>query len=311
MDGIFFLLLAFLTVILSIRLSYYGDKITKQTKVGAAFVGGLLIASITSLPEFVTSVSAVVIDNAALSFGDIVGSNMFNVFILAVYNIYFFKKDVFKNTSRKYIFECLILITDYIFIVLGANNIFINFVTFFLFCAYLIYMISVLKNKDEESNEEPDQKVNYVFIKFILTAVVMVFLSIMLTKEADKIAHMYPSFSSSSIGAMLLGITTSLPEVVTTFSLLKLGNFNMAASNMLGSNIFNFLVLAISDIFVKESHIYSYSDSYTMMYVIGGIVTTFLLVISLILKKNNKIVQILLSGLMILIYFSIWYLQFN
>lgn len=311
MDGIFFLLLAFLTVILSIRLSYYGDKITKQTKVGAAFVGGLLIASITSLPEFVTSVSAVVIDNAALSFGDIVGSNMFNVFILAVYNIYFFKKDVFKNTSRKYIFECLILITDYIFIVLGTNNIFINFVTFFLFCAYLIYMISVLKNKDEESNEEPDQKVNYVFIKFILTAVIMVFLSIMLTKEADKIAHMYPSFSSSSIGAMLLGITTSLPEVVTTFSLLKLGNFNMAASNMLGSNIFNFLVLAISDIFVKESHIYSYSDSYTMMYVVGGIVTTFLLVISLILKKNNKIVQILLSGLMILIYFSIWYLQFN
>ena len=311
MDGIFFLLLAFLTVILSIRLSYYGDKITKQTKVGAAFVGGLLIASITSLPEFVTSVSAVVIDNAALSFGDIVGSNMFNVFILAVYNMYFFKKDVFKNTSRKYIFECLILITDYIFIVLGTNNIFINFVTFFLFCAYLIYMISVLKNKDEESNEEPDQKVNYVFVKFILTAVVMVFLSIMLTKEADKIAHMYPSFSSSSIGAMLLGITTSLPEVVTTFSLLKLGNFNMAASNMLGSNIFNFLVLAISDIFVKESHIYSYSDSYTMMYVIGGIVTTFLLVISLILKKNNKIVQILLSGLMILIYFSIWYLQFN
>lgn len=311
MDGIFFLLLAFLTVILSIRLSYYGDKITKQTKVGAAFVGGLLIASITSLPEFVTSVSAVIIDNAALSFGDIVGSNMFNVFILAVYNIYFFKKDVFKNTSRKYIFECLILITDYIFIVLGTNNIFINFVTFFLFCAYLIYMISVLKNKDEESNEEPDQKVNYVFIKFILTAVIMVFLSIMLTKEADKIAHMYPSFSSSSIGAMLLGITTSLPEVVTTFSLLKLGNFNMAASNMLGSNIFNFLVLAISDIFVKESHIYSYSDSYTMMYVVGGIITTFLLVISLILKKNNKIVQILLSGLMILIYFSIWYLQFN
>ena len=311
MDGIFFLLLAFLTVILSIKLSYYGDKITKQTKVGAAFVGGLLIASITSLPEFVTSVSAVIIDNAALSFGDIVGSNMFNVFILAVYNIYFFKKDVFKNTSRKYIFECLILITDYIFIVLGTNNIFINFVTFFLFCAYLIYMISVLKNKDEESNEEPDQKVNYVFIKFILTAVIMVFLSIMLTKEADKIAHMYPSFSSSSIGAMLLGITTSLPEVVTTFSLLKLGNFNMAASNMLGSNIFNFLVLAISDIFVKESHIYSYSDSYTMMYVVGGIVTTFLLVISLILKKNNKIVQILLSGLIILIYFSIWYLQFN
>lgn len=74
---------------MSIKLSYYGDVLSKQSKVGAAFVGGLLIASITSLPEFVTSVSAVVLDNASLSFGDIVGSNMFNIFVLAVYNIYF------------------------------------------------------------------------------------------------------------------------------------------------------------------------------------------------------------------------------
>lgn len=309
MDGIFFLLLAFLTIFLSIKLSYYGDKITKQTKVGAAFVGGLLIASITSLPEFVTSISAVVIDNIALSFGDIVGSNMFNIFILAVYNIYFFKKSVFKNTSTKYIFECLILILDYVFIILGCMDIFTNFITFLLFGTYIIYMISVLKNKEEK--EESNEKVNYLFIKFILTAIIMIFLSIMLTKEADKIANMYPNFSSSSIGAMLLGITTSLPEVVTTFSLLKLGNFNMAASNMLGSNIFNFLVLAISDIFVNQAHIYNYSDSYTMMYVIGGIITTFLLSVSLNLKKCNKIVQILLSALMILIYFSVWYLQFS
>ena len=55
----------------------------------------------------------------------------------------------------------------------------------------------------------------------------------------------------------------------------------------------------------------TYVGFHTTKSVIGGIVTTFLLVISLILKKNNKIVQILLSGLMILIYFSIWYLQFN
>ena len=82
MDGIFFLLLAFCTIYMSIKLSYYGDVLSKQSKVGAAFVGGLLIASITSLPEFVTSVSAVVLDNASLSFGDIVGSNMFNIFVL-------------------------------------------------------------------------------------------------------------------------------------------------------------------------------------------------------------------------------------
>ena len=86
MDGIFFLILAFLTIFTSIKLSYYGDILSKKTKLGTAFIGGLLIASITSLPEFVTSISAVIIDNIELSFGDIVGSNMFNIFVLSVYN---------------------------------------------------------------------------------------------------------------------------------------------------------------------------------------------------------------------------------
>ena len=81
MDGIFFLVLAFCTVVASIKLSYYGDVLSKQTKIGAAFIGGLLIASVTSFPELVTSISAVVLDNPSLSFGDIVGTDMFNIFV--------------------------------------------------------------------------------------------------------------------------------------------------------------------------------------------------------------------------------------
>ena len=154
MDGIFFLLLAFCTIYMSIKLSYYGDVLSKQSKVGAAFIGGLLIASITSLPEFVTSVSAVVLDNASLSFGDIVGSNMFNIFVLAVYNIYFFKSNLFRNTSNKYIFECLILVSDYIFIILGCHNIIVNIVSLLLFFAYLVYMYSVFKNDKKEKEEK-------------------------------------------------------------------------------------------------------------------------------------------------------------
>ena len=267
MDGIFFLLLAFCTIYMSIKLSYYGDVLSKQSKVGAAFVGGLLIASITSLPEFVTSVSAVVLDNASLSFGDIVGSNMFNIFVLAVYNIYFFKSNLFRNTSNKYIFECLILVSDYIFIILGCHNIIVNIVSLLLFFAYLVYMYSVFKNGKKEE-EEIKEKQKFILLKFILTGIVMVVLSVLLTYQADKIAHMYPKFSSSSIGAILLGITTSLPEVVTTFALLKLNNYNMAISNMLGSNIFNFLVLAISDLFIKDNYIYSYADKYLFKMII-------------------------------------------
>lgn len=310
MDGIFFLILAFFTIFMSIKLSYYGDILGKQTRAGSAFVGGLLIASITSLPEFVTCISAVAFDNLALSFGDIVGSNMFNIFVLAVYNIYFFNSNIFKHTSKKYILECIILIIDYIFIMLGTNNIFVSSTTFVLFIAYIIYMISVILIKKSENDERSDKRERFIVLKFILTAIAMVVLSILITYQADKISHLYPKFSSSSIGAILLGITTSLPEVVTTFALLKLNNFDMAISNMLGSNIFNFLVLGFADIFAKNAYIYTYSDSYSMFYVFGGITITILFMCTLIKKFNCKLYYLLISIVMILIYFRVWYLQF-
>lgn len=308
MDGIFFLVLAFLTVITSIKLSYYGDELSKRIRGGAVIIGGLLIASITSLPEFVTSISAVMIDNLTLSFGDILGSNMFNIFVLAVYNIYFFKSDIFKYTSKKYILECLILLIDYLFIILACKNILTNACTFILIGAYIVYFISVMKGGHGEEDSTSNQE-KYVIIKFILCGLFMIILSTMLTVEADKLSHLYPKFSSSTIGAILLGITTSLPEVVTTFALLKLGNINMAISNMLGSNIFNFLVLAVADI-ISHNSIYLYVDSYSMYYVFGGLLITILFMSNLLKKFDSKMFYILISIVMILLYFRVWYLQF-
>ena len=307
MDGIFFLLIAFSTVIASIKLSYYADALSKQTKIGTAFIGGLLVASITSIPEFVTSISAVILDNPTLSFGDIVGSNMFNVFVLSVYNIYFFKNNVFKNASKRHLIECIILLIDYIFIILGTYSIFINYISIILFIMYVFYMVYVLlSNNNEEDIDIKEEK--YIILKFTLTAITLIILSIFLTYQANKISIDYPNFSSSSIGAILLGITTSLPEVVTTFELIKLNNYNMAISNMLGSNIFNFLVLSFSDIFIKVNHIFEYSDIYSLYYLLGGILITILLSFTFINNKKNSII---ISIIIIISYLYVWYLQFS
>lgn len=301
MDGIFFLILAFLTAFISIKLSYYGDLLSKQTKLASAFIGGLIIASITSLPEFVTSISAVIIDNPALSFGDILGSNMFNIFVLSIYNLYFFKKNIFNN-KNKYIFECLLLILEYIFIWLNLKFI----TTLILILLYLIYSIKTIKNVKEEDNISNKEK--YVLFKFIINVFLLIILSILLTISADNITRIYPNIASSSVGAILLGITTSLPEVVTTFSLIKLNNYNMAISNIIGSNIFNFLVLSISDFFDKKS-IYNLIDIYSKMYLFGGLFITILLLISL--KLKNKYISTILSIITSISYLLVWYFQFK
>ena len=308
MDGIFFLCLAFLTIFTSIKLSYYGDLLSKKSKLGTAFIGGLLIASITSLPEFVTSISAVILNNPTLSFGDIVGSNMFNIFVLGCYNIYFFNSDFFKNTKRTHIIECIILLIDYIFIIIGTFNVVIDYISVVLIIMYILYMIFVFKSENENDKQIVNEK--YITMKFIITAIFMIILSIFLTYQADKISKLYPDFSSSSVGAILLGITTSLPEVVTTFALIKLNNYNMAISNMLGSNIFNFLVLSFADIFIKNDHIYNYCDRYGLLYIIGGILIIIFLSISILSNNRKRLFYIINSFIIIIAYLYIWYLQF-
>jgi len=234
---------------------------------------------------------------------------MFNIFVLAVYNIYFFKTDFFKNTSKKHLVECLVLFIDYIFIIIGTFNVFINYISIVLIIMYVIYMIFVFKSDKEDSNNEEKQK--YILIKFIVTAIIMIILSIFLTYQADIISKVYPNFSSSTIGAILLGITTSLPEVVTTFALIKYNNYNMAISNMLGSNIFNFLVLSFADIFIKNDHIYNYSDRYSLFYLIGGLIIIILISLVIATNKYKKKFYIFVSLLIILSYLYVWYLQFN
>lgn len=309
MDGIFFLVLAFLTIGASIKLSNYGDILSNQSKVGSLFIGGILIAAITSLPEFITSISASLIDNPSLSFGDILGSNFFNIFALSTLNIIFFNKKVFKNIKKIYVLECIILFIDYMIIYFGCRGKIISFTSIILILLYFVYIISIFK-RNKFSNEAIKEKTNYILLKFILTTFVMAFLSILLTLEADKISRIYPNFSSSTIGAVLLGITTSLPEVVTTFELFRLNNYNMAISNILGSNIFNFLVLAISDFFFKNGYIYSSIDKESILYLFGGLLSTLLLSLGILKNKKNSFFNLIFI-IIIISYLLVWYLQFS
>ena len=298
MDGIFFWILAFLTAFSSVKLSYYGDILGKESKLGSALIGGILIASITSLPEFITSISAVLINNPSLSFGDILGSNMFNIFIIAIFNLYFFRKNIFNSLKKSYKIECLILIIEYLLIIYSfmVNN--KSIITILLFISYIIYTISIVKNKNEE--RITILKESNPLIKFIILSIALIILSSLLTIEADRITRLYPKISSSSVGAILLGITTSLPEVVSTFTLIKLNNIDMAISNILGSNIFNFLVLAFSDLFLKKNHIFTYIDNYSNMYLFGGLIIMILLVLAIYNRK--RIFSFILTMSMIFIF---------
>ena len=84
--------MSFLTVFLSIKLSYYADSLSKTSGVSRALIGGIVLAGVTSLPELVTCFSAIFVGNPLLAMGDVLGSNLFNLFMVCFFDLVFLKK---------------------------------------------------------------------------------------------------------------------------------------------------------------------------------------------------------------------------
>ena len=131
----------------------------------------------------------------------------------------------------------------------------------------------------------------------------MVIVSILLTLVVNLIAGKNPNVASSFIGAILLGITTSMPEVTTFIALVKMKSFDLALSDIIGSNLFNLLILAVGDIFLKNKEIYYFVDKESMFLLIFGFILTILSFYQNNRKVvKNKLVYIIPSLMGILLY---------
>lgn len=306
MELILFLFLAGLTVFLSFRLSYYADLLNKTTNISGVFIGGILLAGITSLPELVTCLSSIFLNNPYLAIGDILGSNFFNIAMMCFFDILFIKTMFYNYTKNRYYLIYVLLILNYLIMYLFMGGTFnleifnIGLPSFIIIITYIFY----LKNaKEEETKKEVITTKEHVLLKFFLVGLFMVIVSILLTLVVNLIADKNPNVASSFIGAILLGITTSMPEVITFIALVKMKSFDLALSDIIGSNLFNLLILAIGDIFLKNKEIYYFVDKESMFLLIFGLILTILSFYQNNRKVvKNKLVYIIPSLMGILLY---------
>lgn len=308
-----FLVLAFLTIFLSMKISYYADVISKTKNVSKEAVGGILLAGITSLPELITCFSSIYLDNIYLAIGDILGSNLFNITIICFLDIIFIRKYIFNKTKSSPLIYIILLI-NYLFMYLSLNgnislSLFnIGIPTFIILMTYLFYLSVMAKKKNKcQDFTENNYNCKHIVLKFVLSALFLVLISCMLTMVVNRIAILNPSFSSSFIGAILLGIITSMPEVITFISLINLKNYDMAISDIIGSNLFNLLVIAIGDIMFRHNQLYYYADTSNVLMLKLCLLTTFInMVQNMRCKSYNKITYIIYSVIVVLLYLLFW-----
>lgn len=295
---------AAIVVIASLKLSDFLNIIDKKSNISGAFLGGVLLAMVTSLPELFSSLTATVfVKNNDYVLGNVLGSNLFNMMIFALIFFFFFKKMVEKKVSKYFLVSMafcgalyiLTTVAGLLFVPLKWLFGYFNPVSLLIIAVYVISIIKTPKIEEAEEEEEKESKITLktAVILFVVFAVVLVAASIFLTYLTDGISEKY-NLGASFGGALFLGVATSLPELTSTINLARKKNFQAAYSDLIGSCIFNFLILTFSDAlsFDCRSSVYRFDQSAFMMIVFGAVEFVALLIGLILLIKGvdgNKI----------------------
>ena len=289
-----YLIVAAGVVWFSVKASDYVDLLDKKTSLSGAFIGGIMLSAVTSLPELFTSISAtVMIGEPGLCLGNILGSDLVNMAMLSFFMLMFtstFGKASLSASHRVvtlFVFACyVLLILDW----LDILNIHILSVSLTSVCIVILYVLSVRYMSAEDGTEEEEEAdtspltVKQVAIRFVAVSIGIVALSIIITYITDAISIRL-NLGQGMAGALFLGIATSLPEAASTVTLLRMGNVDIAFGNIVGSNIFNFIIMAVVDILYHGS-VYDFSDPQTVVLMLCGAAA--LPVMWLMMKFRNK-----------------------
>ncbi|MEG0290039.1 MAG: sodium:calcium antiporter [Erysipelotrichaceae bacterium] len=305
-----YLVLAVLVVLFSVRLSTYVDALDKKTSLSGAFLGGVLLAAVTSLPELFTSLTAVlVLDEPQLVQGDVLGSNVFNLCIIAglmLFTYKGYKKSKVSNSHKSTLYYGIAMYVLVAFAILkpidvplGALH--VNLMTILILIVYGIN-VKMMKNDDSAANEEESDlnlSVPQIAFRFLLFSLLLVGVSILLTQVTSKIAADL-GLGATVAGAVFLGIATSLPELSASISLVKMGNFNASFGNVVGSNLFNFTILCFADFLYTKGGIYLQDGQVFNLIIFGAISSVLMLLV--LYKKENKGLVLSASVLILLSY---------
>jgi len=221
------------------------SKLADKFGIPQLVIGLTIVAMGTSLPEAAVSISAALKGSAEITIGNVVGSNILNVFIiLGLTSV--IRAVAVQNSTIKYEIPFTVIVT----VLLGALGLTDNTVgrldgviLWVFFIGYLIYLFKMAKNgaPEEETPEgDKNEPIWKLLLLIVVGAVLIVWGSNISVDAATALAQIF-GMSERLIGLTIVALGTSLPELVTSVTAAMKGKADIAVGNIVGSNIFNIL----------------------------------------------------------------------
>lgn len=301
------------------RLSYYGDLLAEVMGWGKMWMGMILMAAVTSLPELVTGVSAIqIVDSPNMAVGNVIGSCAFNILILSMLDVAFPKRLPVTYEAQTghviaaafgIILLCLVIfsiIEPGIFGHIGwVGNYSFLFMLVYFFAMRAVYNYEQRPGIKKEVVKEEESGIKYtrtqVVMRYTLFASVVVVAAIFLPVYGEGVAKLL-GIGEGFFGTVFLALSTSLPEIVISFMAVRQRSIDMAVGNVLGSNVFNIFILALYDIVYTKGPLLENITPKLAIPSIGTILITTIGIIGLVYKSKVKWLMAVDTFFILLVY---------
>ena len=274
--------------------------IAMKLRIPQLVIGLTIVAMGTSAPEAAVSISAALKGSADITIGNIVGSNILNIFIILGLASAIVPIAVAKSTIRVDI--PFMLAISGALLALGWDGTVTltdGLILLVLFAGYLGYMLYMAKKGGEEGEEIKDLKLWQALLYTVLGLVLIVWGADVAVDAATALARIF-GLSERFIGLTVVALGTSLPELFTSVTAARKGNADIAIGNIVGSNIFNILfVVGLSAMIVPVPFTPNFRID-TIVAIAAGVM---LLLYSL---KQKKLVR--LHGIAMLLCYGAYFL---
>ena len=297
------------------RLANYADQIARRTSLSDALAGLVLLAFATSLPEVATTLTASLGGNPQLATSNLLGGVALQTALLAVVDAvavrgaltYFTPNPVLLMQA---VVLVLLLATAITVVAVGdAYSVWsVGAGATSLFLIYLLGLVAIHRFEQRKAWKAIDppelpkvsaeRRMRYdtksdrtIYVSFGLASVAILLAGWAVTEASDAIAEQ-TGLGATFVGATLLAITTSLPELSTTLEAARLGAYRMAVSNIFGSNAMCLAMFFIADIGYRQGVILRQADSSALFAAGLGIVLTCVYLWGLLERDDRSVARV-------------------
>lgn len=302
-----------LIVLVAGKLADFGDAIAIRTGLGRMFIGMLLLAAATSLPELLTTINSIQIGVPNLAAGNLFGSNTFNMFLLAIIDLAFFRQRLLRGAAMRHALSgslTMLMIGLVLFFISANIDLRIGWVGVdsLLVIGFYAVAIYLLQKDAAAATASASEVVDLSGVPSLLKAIVgfalatlaLVIITPYLVRSANEIA-VITSLGTTFVGTALVATVTSLPELVATIAAVRIGAADMAIGNLFGSNLFNMFALGLADVFFTQGRFLAVIDPAFLMVGLLGLVMTGMGLVGNLARLERRFLFIEIDALLLIL----------